>query len=484
MADPAPHLDPPLRKSTASPSQLPNNGATISHRSSFADNMRQSPRSQRHPSFTQAAVQELLNHPPAAKTNDPRFAGRDWRQIHVGELIDKNEVKWAELDDSVEQATKARASCLLVDLGPPNVILLREKSSDTVALGTFDYSDLNAYLLVVVGLANPEGEQVEIFDTLAKKGREGVSIPVRDVQTLAKKEPLVTLPESADLSKAIEHFGSGVHRILVCKDGTTEVIGILSQLKLVRFLWDNGASFSAIDALYPMILRDLHIGTPQTICINGDKSLSDALQLMSDEGLTSVAVVDNAFNVVGNISTADVKLLTNSSSLPLLKSTCIHFISVILSERGIGDGKDSFPVFHVNPYSTLAHTVAKLVATRSHRMWVVESASPSPSAPATPLATPSITQAFHSSPASSTPASPSLSNTFPAVSAAALPGARISGRLTGVISLTDILNLFARQSGLNPLSPNDQRARRRRSSSSSVRPSFDSARNSSVELRR
>lgn len=74
--------------------------------------MRQSPRSQRHPSFTQAAVQELLNHPPAAKTNDPRFAGRDWRQIHVGELIDKNEVKWAELDDSVEQATKARASCV------------------------------------------------------------------------------------------------------------------------------------------------------------------------------------------------------------------------------------------------------------------------------------------------------------------------------------------------------------------------------------
>jgi len=64
---------------------------------------------------------------------------------------------------------------------------------------------------------------------------------------------------------------------------------------------------------------------------------------MSNEGLTSIAVVDNAFNVVGNISTADTKLLTSSSQAPLLHSTCIHFISVILSERGIGDGKDSFP---------------------------------------------------------------------------------------------------------------------------------------------
>jgi CBS domain-containing protein len=451
----------------------------ISHRSSFAENYRNSPRSQRHPSFTQAAVQELLNHPPAPKTGDPRFAGRDWRQIHIKELVDKRDICWAELSTSVEQATK-----LLIESGPPNVILLREHPHVTTACGTFDYSDLNAYLLVVVGLANPEQGQLEDYDALAKKARENVPIPLREIQSLAMKEPLVTLSQSQDLSKAMEHFASGVHRILVCKDGTTEVIGLLSQLRLVKFLWDNGACFPPIESLYPMTLKDLGIGTPQTIAINGDRLLTDALQLMSNEGLTSVAVVDNGFNVVGNISTADVKLLTNSSSLPLLKNTCIHFISVILSERGIGDGKDSFPVFHVNPYSTLAHTVAKLVATRSHRMWVVEAASPSPSGGATPLSAPSAGYPVVASPPTSVPPSPSLSNSFPAVSAAALPGARISGRLTGVISLTDILNLFARQSGLNPLSTESQRARRRRSSSSSVRPSLDSARNSSLDIRR
>lgn len=64
---------------------------------------------------------------------------------------------------------------------------------------------------------------------------------------------------------------------------------------------------------------------------------------MHSEGLTSIPVVDNAFNVVGNISSADVKLLINSASLPLLQNTCIHFVSVILSERGMVDGKDSFP---------------------------------------------------------------------------------------------------------------------------------------------
>ena len=61
------------------------------------------------------------------------------------------------------------------------------------------------------------------------------------------------------------------------------------------------------------------------------------------------------------------QLLTRSSSLPLLQNTCTHFISVILSTRGLIEGQDSYPVFHVNPTSTLAHTVAKIVATKSHR---------------------------------------------------------------------------------------------------------------------
>jgi CBS domain-containing protein len=244
---------------------------------------------------------------------------------------------------------------------------------------------------------------------------------------------------------------------------------------------------------------------------SADSPLTEALSLMNNEGLTSVAVVDNGLNVVGTISTADVKHLTNAASLPMLQLSCMHFISVILSERGVERGRDSFPVFYVNPYSTLAHTVAKLVATQSHRMWVVESASPSPSTPATPLlvpaqvamAGPTSSAILGSSPSSSsvgipgimvpgastatatapgttsTPQSPLPGQTFAAVPASALPGAHLSGRLTGVVSLTDILNLFAKSSGLNPSDPAEQRARRRRSSSSSVRPSMESGRLSS-----
>lgn len=42
---------------------------------------------------------------------------------------------------------------------------------------------------------------------------------------------------------------------------------------------------------------------------SGDKPLNHALKLMNSEGVTSLAVVDNQHNVVGNISNADVKVV-------------------------------------------------------------------------------------------------------------------------------------------------------------------------------
>ncbi|CBX98431.1 cell separation during budding, partial [Plenodomus lingam] len=464
---------------------------TSSHRSSFAEHMRgtpTSPRASRHGSLTQQALQDLLNNPPT-KGGDPKFQGRDWRSIRLGEIVDPELVRFVEYDTSVEDATS-----ILVKHGAPNVVLLREDANTRHATGTFDYSDLNAYLLLVVGLAHPDEGDIASFDELAKKGREGKPIPLKDVKEVGgKKEPLITLPSTADLTKAIEVFGSGVHRVLVAEEGTTNVIGILTQLRLVQFFWENRQSFPAVDQLYPYQLKDLNIGSKHVLAINGDAPLAQALELMNNEGISSLPVLDAQNNVIGNISHVDVRLLTKSTSLPLLRSSCIHFISVILSERGVNDGQDSFPVFHVDWFSTLAHTVAKLVATRSHRMWVVDAPSPSSSGPSTPALAPSVI--VPPSPISPIPAimtGPTPVNSIapthlagtnavaPAISASAITGARLSGRLSGVISLTDVLNLFAKASGLKPHDPDEARRARRRSSSSSMRKSMDSSRSESV----
>ena len=147
------------------------------------------------------------------------------------------------------------------------VLLVRSAPSDRTAVTTFDYRDLTQYLLFATGQLHPDEDRRLFFQSLAKKAQQGQAIPVHEAKNLGIREPLVTLPHTANLTKAVEIFGGGVHRIVIVKEGTDEVVGILSQLELVKFLWENGRSFPNIDQLYPQTIRDLGIGTQQLISV-------------------------------------------------------------------------------------------------------------------------------------------------------------------------------------------------------------------------
>lgn len=167
------------------------------------------------------------------------------------------------------QAQSIDCKQLLISSEAP-VLLLQDPKSTAPVVGTFDYTALNAYLLTAVGIAQPTQEHAEWFEALAKKAVEGKPIPLRDVRALGRRDPLTYLPESANLTKAIETFGQGVHRVLVAREGEggkIEVVGLLSQTRLMRFLWEHGRNFAVIDQLYSQYLRDLKIGSNTPISI-------------------------------------------------------------------------------------------------------------------------------------------------------------------------------------------------------------------------
>ena len=201
------------------------------------------------------------------------------------------------------------------------------------------------------------------------------------------------------------------------------------------------------------------------ISINADARVITALETMTSRGISSIAVVDSQKQLVGNISIVDVQYVARTSSAHLLRATCAHFLSVIKFEQGVRDGQDQVPVFAVYPTTTLATTIAKLVATKAHRMWIVGNEhqsgiiSPTPVPSAMSPTTPHL-------PVPHTPPPPQHVSPTPPLGAT--PPSLMMGRLQGVVSLTDILNLFARVEGLKTSNPNEARINRRRSSSSST----------------
>ena len=145
-------------------------------------------------------------------------------------------------------------------------MLVREGPSHDTPVSTFDHNDLNAYLLVVVGLAKPDDEHAAIYDQVVKKAQAQEVIALREIQSLCRKEDLITLSSDSTLDRAMEILGGGIHLILIA-DKHQKVVGIINQLKLLEFFWNEGINFPAIDRLYGALLRDLQIGTHRIIAI-------------------------------------------------------------------------------------------------------------------------------------------------------------------------------------------------------------------------
>jgi hypothetical protein len=88
-----------------------------SHRQSFSDRGTPNSPRQRNPSLSQQAIQDLINNPPVGRKDDaiPKFAGRDWRSIALEEILVPDEVRFVEVDSTIEAATKVLYHiCILI----------------------------------------------------------------------------------------------------------------------------------------------------------------------------------------------------------------------------------------------------------------------------------------------------------------------------------------------------------------------------------
>ncbi|KAG0668712.1 cell separation during budding [Maudiozyma exigua] len=437
---------------------------------------------------------------------------QQWQYIKLSQLIEPKKLIFIPASASVEESFNTLVKHHL------NSIPVETMPGDMNCL-TFDYNDLNSYLLLVLNKITIENKQI------MEDCQNGKPVPVGEIVKLTPKNPFIKIAEDETLSTVMGILGSGVHRVAITNNDMTKVKGILSQRRLIKYLWDNARKFQNLESLFNYTLQDLKIGVlnsnakptfkqSRVISINGEEPLIMGLYKMFVERISSIAVVDNQYNLIGNISVTDVKHVTRTSQYPLLHKTCRHFISIILNSRGLETGKDSFPIFHVYPNSSLARTLAKLVATRSHRLWIVQppesinnsmmnesqqsddtagsSSSNASIHHSHNLSEPKQTHSGHHTPHSNHPHSgPNKSNKSPSplltsvddpitpsipqsgVAASAAQAATSTpnlfekeyrtGKLIGVVSLTDIINLFARrQTEFTQVDP--QTARRQRGS--------------------
>ncbi|KAH9836090.1 uncharacterized protein C8Q71DRAFT_65608 [Rhodofomes roseus] len=354
-----------------------------------------------------------------------------WAQVPARELIDCPVIA-IDADTSVEDACDMLLSkdiaCLAVQARPGS------SPSGAPYHGLFDFSDVNAFLTLAatqhkLASENLKGRpRIQEILAAAKAGR----VPVHLVSNLSEKNPLEMLPYDATIVSLLGVFSRGTHRVLIQSDTSSTFAGMVSDRQLPSWFTSFSQSSSTFLRYLSNPLSSLSLPSMylyfSVIAAKASESVLDAMKLMSEEGVSTIAIVEEDGRLLSAVSVSDIgKIVVPQQDNQILTMPLHQFVTMIKEPDGSTDGVDKFPVYSVSPSSTLYYTMQKLLATSSHRLFVTDDAALS-------------------------------SSTFPPTSA---------GNLTGIVSTVDVLSLFARIANLPDIDPTRMQRHRRASSASS-----------------
>ncbi|KAJ1971814.1 cell separation during budding [Dimargaris xerosporica] len=373
----------------------------------------------------------------------------DWTRISAQQLVQHQSVVQIDSEMPIEDACE-----VLIKAGISSAPIYDTKAR--AYIGMFDYRDLITYLLIVIKKMDvPTSQQTLEVKTLIRKAAQMQQVPVRFAADLSTQNPFYSIVPETTLSHVVAIFGYGTHRMAVVDEQSGAIDGILSQSTVIHFLSQNLAKFPTLQALAAKSLQELQLAESTVFTVNASSRVMDAMKAMVDYGVTSLAVVDTDENagLLGNISLTDIKYIMKHKNHTFLWKSCMELIQFIHLEQGAMDGQDKATVFCVSPSTTLARAMALLAATHAHRLWVTTTNTSGPSvvgssstisvvaSPPNPSASPVKHGLTHRKPSTSLHTSPprTASGATPNIVSNLPSPLTTSGRVVGIISLTDVL---------------------------------------------
>lgn len=120
---------------------------------------------------------------------------------------------------------------------------------------------------------------------------------------LSRKNPFYSVTADSTLLQAMDVFSKGIHRVAVAgPDG--ELVGVLTQSNVSQYLFPKLINSPE----GKKTLKDFGLGKSKVISIGSEAQVFAALNLMHDNGVSSVPLVDHGGHLVGSISMSDVSL--------------------------------------------------------------------------------------------------------------------------------------------------------------------------------
>lgn len=235
---------------------------------------------------------------PAPSLDAPELEAwvKTWDAVPARDLIDSPIIA-VDADTSVEDACEVllskNVSCIAVNK-PSSAA-----QQGAPFIGLFDFPDVNAFLTLAATRHRWSPEELrekprtEEIIAAAKSGR----VPVHLVSNLSEKNPLEILPHDATIVSLLTIFAKGTHRAIIrAAPPSNAYIGMVSDKALLQWFTVNGERTPGLEAFFqaPLVshaLPSLYLYS-SVVALKASDTVLDAMRLMSDYGVSSVAVLE------------------------------------------------------------------------------------------------------------------------------------------------------------------------------------------------
>jgi len=178
-------------------------------------------------------------------------------------------------------------------------------------------------------------------------------------------KPVKTTDPLSAIVELLSKKGPGKVKRCPVLDENGEVVNIVSQSTLVAFLAKQMAEHHT---LVGKTVKELELGSAPIIAIKDTVPAIGAFKMMDTKQITGLAIVDANDRLVGNVSSRDLKVFVKNIDFDQLLQPVGEFVKHL---RQLAVDIKS-PTINVFEDATFENVVAKLAATKVHRLFCVD----------------------------------------------------------------------------------------------------------------
>eukprot|EP01080_Neovahlkampfia_damariscottae_P003318 gene3318-5758_t len=224
-------------------------------------------------------------------------------------------------------------------------------------VGMVDVFDILSTLIELM----PEEKDLKDEDALERSYRAVNLKKITEVLNKSGKNPCEPMYHNTPALEMISMFADGLHRVPVLDD-KEDLIVTVSQSLVVKYLTKEMKSKDEMIEFGKKSLSELFLGKVQVKALKSSDSVLKAFKIMNKHGFSSIPIVGDDDQIVGNFSNSDVKGFCKES-IPSFFQT-IGFYLEKQSEQALK------PVT-CKADDSLVSVMEKL-SSGPHRVWVVD----------------------------------------------------------------------------------------------------------------